>query len=388
MERVRHARIPVHLNAVLIGEKTVPKGCKVRNVSNQGMLLQCDADGRILTFRDGDHVDIHLLFQRPDGTKYLTISAIVRHVAANGIGVEFRQPDTEVVNLLESCRVDEVEGLEATISHHQKQAADAGRPNAVAAAVPGSDIAADAGQGQPPVAVKSHRLYQMGLISVAAALGIITIGYLRTSDMGARVVALETLTRSQNSELALIQSRLSGAGDTDNDSAYRNIPGQSTDAGTVPESEPEHTAGTPLQQNLPAVVLTADEAGTSGTVETGGAIASEITHEGNAAGPAIADPARMTSQDDTSVPAAIPGAGKRGPWVINLLSSPSKADADRLAVRARTNDIPVEQSRVKVKDRDFWRLQVTGFMTSGQAEDYAISVKAKLGVRDVWIFKP
>ncbi len=86
--------------------------------------------------------------------------------------------------------------------------------------------------------------------------------------------------------------------------------------------------------------------------------------------------------------AAIPGAGKRGSWVINLLSSPNKADADRLAVRARTNDIPVEQNRVKVKDRDFWRLQVTGFVTSDQAEDYATSVKAKLGVKDVWIFKP
>ncbi len=97
----------------------------------------------------------------------------------------------KLVNLLESCRVDEVVGLEATISHHQKQAVDAGRPKAVAA-VPGSDFASGAGQGQLSVSVKNHRLYQMGLISVVAALGIITIGYLRTSDMGTRVTALET----------------------------------------------------------------------------------------------------------------------------------------------------------------------------------------------------
>jgi hypothetical protein len=87
------------------------------------MLLQCDADGRILTFRDGDHVDIHLLFQRPDGTKYLTITAIVRHVAANGIGwssVSLMRKWSICLSPVESTRHKR---LEATISHHQRKAA-------------------------------------------------------------------------------------------------------------------------------------------------------------------------------------------------------------------------------------------------------------------------
>jgi hypothetical protein len=132
---------------------------------------------------------------------------------------------------------------------------------------------------------------------VVVALGIITIGYLRTAGL-AHVTALETLTCSHNSELALIQSRLSGAGDTDNNPAYRNTPRQSTDAVTVPETE--HTAVASLQKNISVVALTAGEAGTSGAGETGSAIAPEITHEGNTAVPAITEPARMTGQDDTS----------------------------------------------------------------------------------------
>ena len=47
MDRRRHARTPVDINAMLIGQKTVPKGCRVRNVSQQGMLLQCEPDGRL-----------------------------------------------------------------------------------------------------------------------------------------------------------------------------------------------------------------------------------------------------------------------------------------------------------------------------------------------------
>ena len=55
MERRRQARTPVNINALLIGEKTVPKGCRVINVSQHGMMLYCDADGRLATFKAGDN---------------------------------------------------------------------------------------------------------------------------------------------------------------------------------------------------------------------------------------------------------------------------------------------------------------------------------------------
>jgi hypothetical protein len=54
-------------------------------------------------------------------------------------------------------------------------------------------------------------------------------------------------------------------------------------------------------------------------------------------------------------------------WVINLLSSQTKAAVDRFAGEARLHDIALEQHRVTVKGREFWRVQVTGFATGEEA---------------------
>jgi hypothetical protein len=103
-----------------------------------------------------------------------------------------------------------------------------------------------------------------------------------------------------------------------------------------------------------------------------------------------------TSADETAIPdtptatidanplQANPGEGR---WVINLLSDPDKALADRFADRARQGGVPVEQNRSEVKGRVFWRVQITGFETAGEARAHADEVKAKLRLKDVWIFK-
>jgi hypothetical protein len=78
-------------------------------------------------------------------------------------------------------------------------------------------------------------------------------------------------------------------------------------------------------------------------------------------------------------------AGRGGPWVINLVSSPSKADADRFAARARASDIETEQQQVTVKGRQYWRVQITGFASAEEARAYAGTARAKLGLEDVWI---
>ena len=105
MDRRRHARTPVNINAMLIGQTTVPKGCRVRNVSQQGMLLQCEPDGRLLTFSKGDKVEIHLTVQYAGEKKSLTIPSSVRHVNEAYIYVEFQHPDLKLVELIESYRV-------------------------------------------------------------------------------------------------------------------------------------------------------------------------------------------------------------------------------------------------------------------------------------------
>ena len=383
MEHVRHARIPVHLNAVLIGEKTVPKGCKVRNVSNQGLLLQCDADGRIQTFRDGDHVDIHLLFQRPDGTKYLTISATVRHVDENSIGVEFCQPDRELITLIESYRIDETQSLEATISHRVKDPGP-GWPETVVRH-PASGVSASTEGRRPTEDVNGRRFYYFGLLLLVIAVSIITADYLRAYGLGSRVAELESLVGTQDAELARFQSRLLAdevAGDVTDE--YRT-PVKSDDSVSTPESDVADIA-LPLE-NAFATSTTTEMAGISDAWEAAAAPSAGLSSEEETTADLIVEPAELPGQDVAAVYADSQDAEKRGPWVVNLMSSPRKSDADRFADKARKQGIPVEQVTIRLKGREFFRVQLTGFLTQKQAEESARPVKDKLGLKDVWIFK-
>jgi hypothetical protein len=40
-----------------------------------------------------------------------------------------------------------------------------------------------------------------------------------------------------------------------------------------------------------------------------------------------------------------------------------------------------------VKGKEYWRLQVIGFENATEAKKYAIPIKKKLGIKDVWIFQ-
>lgn len=74
-----------------------------------------------------------------------------------------------------------------------------------------------------------------------------------------------------------------------------------------------------------------------------------------------------------------------GPWVINLASSPSQADAERFAAKARSRGIETRQQQVSVKGKHYWRVQTTGFSTAAEAQTYAGTVRETLGLKDVWI---
>ena len=78
---------------------------------------------------------------------------------------------------------------------------------------------------------------------------------------------------------------------------------------------------------------------------------------------------------------------KSGPWVINLVSTSSKTDAERLSKKAHSKDIPTELQPITVKGTQYWRVQVTGFTTADAASAYADTAKAQLGLKDAWIMK-
>jgi septal ring-binding cell division protein DamX len=157
--------------------------------------------------------------------------------------------------------------------------------------------------------------------------------------------------------------------------------------GSVPTLEPEVPAVAPLQQNALATSATTETAGIAVTGESIGAPPAGVSSEEETTAATIASPAGMTGQDDATGTVDSQDVQKHGPWVINLLSSPSKSDADRFADKARKLGIPVEQSRIRLKGREYFRVQLTGFPTEKQAGESAGPVKERLRLKDVWIFK-
>ena len=75
------------------------------------------------------------------------------------------------------------------------------------------------------------------------------------------------------------------------------------------------------------------------------------------------------------------------PWVVNLVSLSSKADADQFAAKARSKNVQVEQHAATVKGKHYWRVQVGGFSTAADARSQSHIIKEKLGLKDVWITK-
>ena len=376
MQQIRQARIPVDLNAVLIGKKAVPKGCKVRNVSSHGLLLQCDADGRILTFSDGDHVDIHILFHRPNGTKYHTVAADVRHVDATGIGVEFCQPDAELVKLIESYRVDGTRSIEATITHRSRMAGPERSASVVVMPTPRSP--AHAGPQRLVNDAHGKHLSYISLVSLVIAVIIIVAGYLRTFDLDSRVSRLESLVNAQNNTLAGLQ-------------AYARTPVNSASIG----AEGNRSTGSAV-----ALAAESDEsAGASAMWETSNA--SAMTVDMQPFGPAAAGQSDLEASHAaasekpaglTDSHAPVDGENldvrNQGPWVINLMSSPNPSDADRFADNAKKKGIQVRQTSARLNGKEFFRVQLTGFASEEQARASAGPVQEQLGLKDVWIFKP
>lgn len=76
-----------------------------------------------------------------------------------------------------------------------------------------------------------------------------------------------------------------------------------------------------------------------------------------------------------------------GPWVINLTSLPRKADAERFMVKAESKGVEAGLHQVTVRDKNYWRVHVSGFATATEAKASASLIKEKLGLKDVWVTK-
>ena len=76
-----------------------------------------------------------------------------------------------------------------------------------------------------------------------------------------------------------------------------------------------------------------------------------------------------------------------GPWVINLVSLPHRADAERFVADAESNGVVAGLYQVTVRGKNYWRVHVPGFATVAEAKAKASLIKEKLGLKDAWVAK-
>ncbi len=201
MAHSQHAKTP-RLNALLIGKRTVPSGCRVLNVSQQGMSLQCVPDGRLLTFSNGDSVDIYLSVEHANGQNKFTIPAIVSHVDENTIDLVFHCTDTELAGLIDSYRTSESHSLKASIDHRRISKDESTiKPAAVNDSVSYNERT-DSTAGQ------DSRSFYAGLLVLFITSLVLLGAYYYVSSINKRLDILETVTRSHADELTEVQTQV------------------------------------------------------------------------------------------------------------------------------------------------------------------------------------
>ena len=240
MERRRDERISVSLKAALLNDRTLPRGCRVRDFSQRGMLLQYDYDGNDSGFDAGDTVAVRLSLRQTDERKVVTLPATVRRVEQNGIGVEFQQPEARLLELLEPWRLDRPQQQEADrtgvghgdtagtvtrlIRPRPRHRGSAGRaaPPVFGAAGRADRTPADVAAPTPaagPVpkpaaaALTDRRLFYVGLVALVCAMLILVLDFGDNAGLKHRLSALEAGSRNHAAALSEMRDRFAAVGE-------------------------------------------------------------------------------------------------------------------------------------------------------------------------------
>ena len=410
------------MNALLIGAKTIPKGCRVLHVSSHGMLLHCEPDGRPRTFSDGDSVDIHLTVQHNGEQKKLTIPAHVRHVAENSLDVEFQHPDPVLLDLIESYRVSDTHTLEASVDEADTDTA------AETEIIPMPGLQAHEHPSQPAQAVRKDKARRISrlvpAISMVCFAGLLGAGFFYTSGLAKRIGVLEDSARDSTINLKDIQDKLFSASLLDGKYASLDARLKALGSAFTDLDRRVHamTSGTPTPRPAkpPAPGISRSQSGkilrtqapaaqtdppdkTTAVTEKLLAMATKI--DPAPAEPASAESANIQKETEAAPNEATPEAVSRqplaikdvtvsgsatrpaGPWTINLMSSRDRAYVETAATHASSLGVPVELSSANIKGKQYWRLQVTGFSSLAAAKSAATGIEKKLGIRDAWFLK-
>ncbi|MFQ5642118.1 MAG: PilZ domain-containing protein [Thiogranum sp.] len=388
MERRNHARVAVNLKAALLDDQAMPIGCRVRDVSTGGMLLQHERYATVTNFRKGDSVEVRLSIRQDDERRVIPLSMTVKHVEENGIGVEFLQPQSHLMRLVDPYRLDRKEaqqeqekaaaGNSATpvtavtsnrasrrrfaIQRARAQFAESMQAKTAPAATREQEVGEHAAGSN-----SDRRLFYLGLLSLVAAIGMLLFESGQRTELENRMSALESVIDRQVNALAMLRARLTPADTRTNELSSLNARLETLSTAfaaleTRMTRSIEHTttpADTPVTSTPPTTPPVTDR---SLKIEPA---------TGPVTGPA--PPAQHAGSDAT--------------WVINLVSLYDKAAANRFAQQARAQGIAADTRQVSVKQRQVWRVQVGGFASRDEARTWADTHRKKLGLNSVWIFR-
>ena len=406
MERRRDERISVSLKAALLNDRTLPRGCRVRDFSQRGMLLQYDYDGKDSAFDDGDTVAVRLSLRQADERKVVTLPATVRRVEQNGIGVEFQQPEARLLELLEPGRFDRPQLQEAELAADRTGIGNGDTAGTVTRLIrPRPRHRGSAGRAAPPVfgtaghtdrtpadaaartpaaspvpkpdaaALADRRLFYIGLVALVCAILVLILDFGDSARLKHRLSALEAGNRNHAAALSEMRDRFAAVSE----------PGQAL-------AELNERVDT---LTVSVAALDGKLAAASPRASFEAAAMEKTPHPDNDAG-AGPEPVATPVAEPVATAAAVreveavldaPAAARNGPWVINLVSLYDKAAADRFVAAAETKGVRVSENRVTVKGREVWRLQISGFAEQQDARAYGVTVSEKLGLKDVWVFK-
>jgi len=391
MERRRYARSAVNLNVDLLNDRAMPRGCRLCDVSEGGLLLQFEHPVGSSTFETGDAVKVRVSLREGDERTVLLLPATVRRVEETGLGAEFHKPAAELMPLVEPYQLDKPDVREdaVTVTAGDSRGAAVGvqtlaserpsRPHYRPAPGTGARLAprtaalrqAIAASGErsaePPEQTDTRsgnrRVLQVGLASLAVAAAIVVFDLATMSSTGRRLSALEQATEQQAETLAGLQIRL-----------------------TTDKGKESQVADLSTRVNELAVAVAALETGhlaPAGREAAAGTLPANHPQQ-----PASNEEERPPQVSPNAAAAPNPApAAPEGPWVLNLVSIYDQAAADQFASKARSAGIPVEQNQALVNGKQVWRLQVSGFASREAANHYGDTSKKKLGLKNVWIFK-
>jgi hypothetical protein len=417
MERRRAERISVTLKAALLDDTAMPKGCRVRDFSPRGMLLQYEYDSNVAAFDHGDTLTVRLSLREADERKVITLPSTVRRVEPNGIGVEFLKPEPALLELLEPYRLDDRQTGQVSLEDEHTAVAAGGRPSfsQVAASRPrfrrdggaaGHTTAPDrtarpravreyrarhaavsaAAVGETESANIDRKLFYVGLASLVFAGFILVFDLADGAGTEGRLSALEATTRHHAQALSEMPTSVGGGGAVSDEALARLGERVDTLAVSIAALETRLAPSAPERR---VAAGDAPEAKHSAVKQQPEAEVGAVEVHSDRRGAAAAVAAVVDAASEAVTPAAEAGAPApaQGPWLINLASSSSEAAAEQFVTRAAAQGIRVEPSRATVNGREVWRLQITGFATREEARSYGAIASRKLGLKDVWVYR-